>query len=110
MILLREEHKKQLDELIKLEVEHINRGFQINLKLGKYYISNSISSFKNIYLKKVYGNVIPQLSTEYRIFLIGLLMGIKEEYKPIALSEVLIPTINDEELQNLLESIPRKTI
>lgn len=95
MIILSEAHKIQLDELINMEVEHINRGFQINLKLGKYYVSNAISSFKNIYLKKVYGNVIPQLSTEYRTFLIGLLMGINEEYKPHALSEVLIPTVKD---------------
>lgn len=103
MILITDEHKKQLDELINMEVEHINRGFQINLKLGKYYVSNAISSFKNNYLKKVYGNVIPQLSTEYRTFLIGLLVGINDEYKPHALSEVLIPTVKEINDQDLLK-------
>ncbi len=107
MLVLSSEHLKQLKELIALECEHINRGFQINTKLGKYYISNAIYSFKCIYLKKVYGDVIPLLSTEYRAFIIGLIMGINDNYKEVALREILIPTvkeINNEELLNFLES------
>lgn len=41
-----------LDNLIKSELEIIEKGFMISEMLGKAFLSNAINEFKDVYLKK----------------------------------------------------------
>lgn len=108
MIELTNEIIKELDTLIENEVSLIEFGFNKSELLGKVYIGNSISSFVENYLNRKYGNVAPQLSAEYRYFIIGILNNISQEFKEIALKEVLIPTVRNvgnTELLQVLEGV-----
>lgn len=94
-----------LDFIVNNEIGFINKGFEASELLGKVFISNSINSFVDNNLKKLYGDIVPQFSSEYRYFIVGLLKGIDDKFKDIALKEVLIPTIRrikDEELLSAL--------
>ncbi|MFX4240281.1 hypothetical protein ACOL3H_07245 [Aliarcobacter butzleri] len=100
---LTEDKINLLDTLIKMELEIIEKGFSISEFMGKMLLSNSISDFKENYLRKTYGDTIPSLSTEYRCFIIGLLKNIKDEYRDIATREVIVPTIGNIETEKLLK-------
>lgn len=83
------------DELIMLEIEHINKGLRsANIKIGKYYMENAINSFTKNELKYIYGNNIPDNPEELKYFIIEIFKGIEEKFKKIVLNEVVIPILN----------------
>ena len=107
MIKLNEEVIGLLNEVIQMEIEHINRGFNASELLGKVFLENTIKSFVDNYLKKIYGDIIPQYSSEYRYFIVGILKQIDDDFKELALCEILIPTVQalgDEELLLIIKS------
>ena len=92
-----------LDNLIKSELEIIEKGFMISEMLGKVFLSNAINEFKDVYLKNKYGEIIPSMSTEYRYFILGILKTINDEFKELVIQEVLIPTIGKVPTDELLK-------
>ena len=92
-----------LVNLIKSELEIIEKGFMISEMLGKVFLSNAINEFKDIYLKNKYGEIIPSMSTEYRYFILGILKTINDEFKELVIQEVLIPTIGKVPTDELLK-------
>ncbi|MCT7564121.1 hypothetical protein ACOTWR_06585 [Aliarcobacter butzleri] len=105
---LTEDEKDLLDILVKNEIEVIEKGFLISEFMGKLFLSNSISDFKNIHLKAKYGEIIPAMCMEYRYFIIGLLKKIKDEYRDVATREVIVPTIGNIETEKLLKILKEK--
>ncbi len=105
---LTEDEKDLLDILVKNEIEVIEKGFLISEFMGKLFLSNSISDFKNIHLNAKYGEIIPAMCMEYRYFIIGLLKKIKDEYRDVATREVIVPTIGNIETQKLLKILKEK--
>ncbi len=106
MRLLDERTIEELDILIKMESDHINRGFAISEELGRIFLSNSLTSFIDIYLKVLYKiAIIPAMSTEYRYFIIGILKSLDDACRDIAILEVLIPSIGKVETEVLLKLI-----
>lgn len=105
MKVLNEDDKELLDLLVKSELEIIEKGFSISEFTGKVFLQNAIRDFKNIHLKAKYGEIIPSMCMEYRYFIIGLLKGIKEEYKSNAVHEVLIPTVGAISTDELLKAL-----
>ncbi|MFX4155522.1 hypothetical protein ACOL23_11295 [Aliarcobacter butzleri] len=105
---LTEDEKDLLDILVKNEIEVIEKGFFISEFMGKLFLSNSISDFKNIHLKAKYGEIIPAMCMEYRYFIIGLLKKIKDEYRDVATREVIVPTIGNIETEKLLKILKEK--
>ncbi|MCG3684440.1 hypothetical protein [Aliarcobacter butzleri] len=103
MKVLLQDEKDLLDILVKNEIEIIQKGFLISEFMGKLFLSNSISDFKNVHLKAKYGEIIPAMCMEYRYFIIGLLKNIKDEYKSVATREVIVPTIGNIETEKLLK-------
>lgn len=102
MQIITPEQQLLLNHIISRECENINLAFNNSELLGKVMLSNAITSFKNVYLMSIYGDIIPAMSTEYRYFVIGILNGIKEEYQGIAISEVILPTIPEFDTDELL--------
>jgi len=107
MKLLTDNDKILLDKLIEMDIVFIEKGFKISDFTGRLFLQNSINSFKNEYLRKIYGDCIFSFSTEYRYFIIGLLKNIDDKYKDSALSEVLIATtgyVTSDELLKILNN------
>lgn len=105
MKILSQSEVEQLKELVFMEAELINLAFSRSQSYGLMILSNILTSFKELYLTKTYGDVIPSMCTEYRVFIVELLKLISDDYKENVLSELLIPKvkeINDEELLDLL--------
>lgn len=102
MKILTKLHTDLLDHLIKCELEIIEKGFSISKTTGKIFLQNTLTHFKDNYLKKLYGDIIPSFCSEYRYFLLGLLKDIKKEYLDCAISEVLIPKIGRVTTDDLL--------
>lgn len=106
MKILDENDIELLDIMVKNEIEFIHKGFKVSELLGKLFISNSISSFVNNHLKNTHGKeILPQFSSEYRYFIVGLLKNINDEFKEVVTREILIPTVkktNNEELLTIL--------
>lgn len=96
---------QELDLLIVMECELLNKGYSISELTGNIFLSNSITSFKNDYLKKCYGDIIPQFSSEYRYFIVGLLKNISKDYADAALKEVFMRTVRDISSEELLEAL-----
>jgi hypothetical protein len=89
--------------IIDNELKLIESGFCISEYLGKIFLQNSITSFVNLYLYKVYGkDLIPVLSMEYRYFILGILIRIKDEFKEYAINEILIPKFGKIKTDELL--------
>ena len=97
--------KEMILSLVQMELEVIEKGFQISEFMGKIFLTNAINEFKNVYLKQKYGNIIPSMSTEYRFFIIHILKNIKDEYRGLAVKEVISPTIGEFETEDLLKAI-----
>lgn len=97
-----------LDILLTMEIGNIERGFEISETLGKLFLNNAIDSFVKNFLNRIYGDIIPSFSSEYRYFICGLLKGFKDNYKEIVFVEVLIPKVqrlNDTELLEQLKEL-----
>lgn len=92
-----------LESLIKSEIELIEKGFMLSEFTGKVFLSNSINEFKNVHLKAKYGEIIPSMCTEYRYFVVGLLKSINDEYRSIAIREILLPTIGNASTEEILK-------
>lgn len=105
MNILSSADKKLLLSLIEIELEVIEKGFQISELMGNVFLANAINEFKNVYLKQKYGNIIPSMCTEYRFFIIHILKNIKDEYRGLATKEVIVPTIGEFETKDLLKAI-----
>lgn len=96
---------KQLDELISLEVDFINEKFNKSEELGRFCLSNSLKSFKTMYLRKRYGEILPQFSSEYRYLVVGILKNINDEFQEAALSELISPQMHDLSIEDIAELI-----
>lgn len=105
MKVLSDDDKELLDSLVLNELVIIEKGFLISEFTGKVFLQNAITDFKKIHLKAKYGEIIPSMCMEYRYFIIGLLKGIKEEYKSNAVQEVLIPTVGAISTDELLKAL-----
>ncbi len=106
MIILENNDLLELEELIKIESDFIKTGFKLSKEIGVLFFSNSINSFKNIYLKKKYNqDVIPPLSTEYRYFTLGLLNSFEEEQLESLIPEFLIPKYKNSNVEVILNFI-----
>lgn len=108
MKVLSQDEKNLLDILVKNEIEVIEKGFLISEFMGKLFLSDSISDFKNIHLKAKYDEIIPSMCMEYRYFIIELLKNIKNEYRDVATREVIVPTIGNIETEELLRILEEK--
>ncbi len=105
MNVLTELDRQELDLLIMMECELLNKGYSISELAGNTFLSNSITSFANGYLKKIHGNIILSYSSEYRYFILGLLKNIDKVYHEMALREILIRTVRDISNEELLEAL-----
>lgn len=105
MKVLSELDRQELDLLIEMECELLNKGYSISELTGNTFLSNTITSFANDYLKKIYGNIILQYSSEYRYFIVGLLKNIDKAYLEMALKEMLIHTVREISSEELLEAL-----
>lgn len=94
-----------IEKLVSMEAKQINRSFLISDTLGKYMLSNALTSFRQNYVKKVYGDVIFSMCSEYRHFVIKLLLAIDKKYYEIALSEILLPEIHSITDEQMLEAL-----
>lgn len=90
MKILDEDDIKWLDDLISLEVDFINHCFETSEDFGKSAILNTMISFKEMYLKNKYGNILPQFSSEYRYLIVGILKNIDTEYQASAVRHILL--------------------
>lgn len=99
---------KLLNICIKNELELIEKGFEISELTGKLFLQNAISDFKESYLRRTYGNIVPALSTEYRYFIVGILKGLKDEYRDVATTYILIPEFGDVSNDILFEALSNK--
>lgn len=91
--------------LANKELEVIEKGFTISEFMGKVFLTNAINDFKNIHLKAKYGDIIPSMCTEYRLFIFKILENIKDEYRGLAIKEVIVPTIGEFETKDLLKAL-----
>lgn len=108
MKILSENDIQLLNTLIKDECEFIEKGFIVSQYMGKTFLRNSITSFIDNYLFKVYGACIPSFSSEYRYFVLGIVNTINSDYLESVIQELLIPTIgmvSNHELLNALSKI-----
>lgn len=107
MQVLTPEHIETLKMLAQRESSIVNLAYAHNKEFGDIFLSNSITDFKEEYLKRQYGDVIPSMSTEYRFFIIQLLDGVEEKYKADALAFVLKPSfeVKTEELLKALNGL-----
>lgn len=87
------------------EIVVIEKGFAISEFMGKLFLSNAINDFKNIHLKAKYGDIIPSMCMEYRLFIFKILENIKDEYRGLAIKEVIVPTIGEFETKDLLKAL-----
>lgn len=108
MKVLTYEEIELLDILIKSELEIIEKGFCISELMGKLFLQNAITDFKENYLKKRYGDIIPALSTEYRYFILGLLKEIKDEYRDITTRFILVPEFGNISTEELIKFLNLK--
>jgi hypothetical protein len=83
----------QLKELAKSEAGLINMGFKESKHLGLVFLSNSLTSFEENYLKPKYGEVLTSFSTEYRVLVVEILKNIDDAFKNEALREILLPKV-----------------
>ena len=81
MKILSQEDTDLLTTLANNEIVVIEKGFAISEFIGKVFLSNAINDFKNIHLKAKYGDIIPSMCTEYRLFIFKLLENIKNELR-----------------------------
>ncbi len=93
MRVINEEELALLKELVRMEIELIHKGFECSNEYGLALLSNAIASFKDNYLRAKYGEIIPSMCSEYRIFIVEILKQISTEYKEIVLSELLMPKV-----------------
>lgn len=106
MIYLENKDLIELEKLIKFESINIEKCFSLSINLGKLFFLNVLTDFKKVYLKKKYGyEIIPNLSTEYRYFLIGLLNNINPKYLKYLQREAIFPT--DINVENLFYNISK---
>lgn len=105
MKILSQEDTDLLTTLANNEIVVIEKGFVISEFMGKLFLSNAINDFKNIHLKAKYGDIIPSMCTEYRLFIFKILENIKDEYRGLAIKEVIVPTIGEFETKDLLKAL-----
>ena len=110
MKILNNEETELLKYLASLEATMINKSFKKSNEFGLVMLSNALTSFKDNYLNELYGNIVPSMNSEHRVFIVELLKLVEDEYKDEVLSELLIPKIKDIgdiELLNILENMKR---
>ena len=105
MKILSQEDTDLIATLANNEIVVIEKGFAISEFMGKVFLSNAINDFKNIHLKAKYGDIIPSMCTEYRLFIFKILENIKDEYRGLATKEVIVPTIGEFEKKDLLKAL-----
>lgn len=106
MTILNEKDVLLLESLAISEAELINKAFAISEARGLLHFSNAITSFEEHFIKSKYGNIIKSFCSEYRTFIIKLLLHIDDKYNETVIGEILIPkvrAVNDEEMFKILE-------
>jgi hypothetical protein len=88
---LTQEHMEMLKLQAQIESQFVNQAHEHSKEFGEIVLSNAITDFKLEYLKPRYGDIIPSMSTEYRTFIIELLLGIDDRFKGDATAFVLMP-------------------
>lgn len=112
MKILDEKTIGELTQLAQMEADIINKCFEKSQKLGLTMLNNSIGSFAENYLKKIYGNIVLSMCSEYRFFILELTKIIDKKFQDAVISELLIPqarTLKDTELFEQLIVLKNKT-
>lgn len=79
---------KEINILVDMEATNINKSFKINTTLGKYFVSNAVTSFSN-FLRRTRPMYVEPLSVEYRYFVTQLLLKIDDKFKEESLMILL---------------------
>ena len=77
-----------INTVLKLDTEIVNKGFEISNDIGIAATKNCISEFRTLLVKE-FGEFINGMNMQYRIYIVGLLQGIKEEYLPEVMRVIL---------------------
>ena len=92
MKILSQEDTDLIATLANNEIVVIEKGFAISEFMGKVFLSNAINDFKNIHLKAKYGDIIPSMCTEYRLFIFKILELFSSPNKGNSSSASLVET------------------
>lgn len=103
------EHVKSLALLANLDSQGINLSFSISETLGLAQLSSSITDFAD-FLKRKHGDIVLSYSGEYRIYIVKLLEGIEDKYKPNVVSELINPQVKKITGIELLEIIQQSQV
>lgn len=110
MYILSIKQKELIEQLAELDAQGVNYAFSFSEALGLTYLSNSITEYTNLLIKK-HGNIVLSYSSEYRTYIIELLKKVDDEYKKDVLSELVNPKlkrITNEELFEILNNTFKK--
>lgn len=81
---------REMEELIKIEVDLINFSFEISSEAGQAALNNSLASFVEFLTSKK-GSFVKALDLDYRRFVVGLLMGIENKNHHAAMLHLFFP-------------------
>lgn len=102
------EEQQEIEKLVSMETGLIAKGFSLSTDMGLLFFLNAIRSFEENYIKPVYGDIILGMCTEYRVFLVGLLMQVPEQYKDIVFGHLLSSKrarVSDEDLFGIFKEV-----
>lgn len=98
-----------LDVLIKNELLFIENGFIVSDFVGKLFLQNSLTDFKENYLKNKYGEIIYSMSSEYRYFIIGILEGLASNNRSSSIRDLITNSnLNSVSTMDLLSLLKNK--
>lgn len=106
MHILSTKQKELIQQLAVVDAQGIDYFFGISELLGLSFVSNSITGYTNLLIKK-HGDIVLSYSSEYRTYIIELLKNVDDEYKKNVMSELINPKvkrITDEELFEILNT------
>ena len=79
-----------IEKLLEVDIEIANTAFRISTEVGVAAVKNCVSEFRNLLVREI-GPFINGMNMEYRSYVIGLLIGIRDEYKPDATKALVFP-------------------
>lgn len=86
---LKEIEIENINFLIEIEIENIDGGYKESLASGNLFLTSAIEDFKDIYLTQRYNDDVPVFSSEYKYFIVGLIKSVDNNYREMALKEIL---------------------
>lgn len=111
MHILSTKQKELIEQLAVIDAQGIDYSFGISELLGLSFLSNSITGYTNLLIKK-HGDIVLSYSSEYRTYIIELLKNVDDKYKKNIMSELINPKvkrITDEELFEILNKTFKDT-